>query len=57
MVVETILTLRKNLIDKKINELQDSLKDSEKTNDDILSDVISYHQLKSVVSHKLNRVI
>ncbi len=57
MVIETILTLRKNLIDKKINELQDSLKDSEKTNDDILSDVISYHQLKSVVSHKLNRVI
>jgi DNA primase len=56
-VVETILSLRKYLIDKKINELQLSIENSPEHNKEVLSDVISYNQLKKVVSRKLNRVI
>jgi DNA primase len=57
LVVETILSLRKYLIDKKINELQLSIENSPEHNKEVLSDVISYNQLKKVVSRKLNRVI
>jgi DNA primase len=57
LVVETILSLRKYLIDKKINELQVSIENSSENNKEVLSDVISYSQLKKVVSRKLNRVI
>mgnify|MGYP007000360441 len=57
LVVETILSLRKYLIDKKINELQLSIENSSEHNKEVLSDVISYNQLKKVVSRKLNRVI
>tara|TARA_B100000767_G_scaffold41714_1_gene35375 strand:+ start:12549 stop:14501 length:1953 start_codon:yes stop_codon:yes gene_type:complete len=57
LVNETILTLRKLLIDKKIEELQEKIKDTEEHNAEILEDVMSYYQLKRVVSRKLNRVI
>jgi DNA primase len=57
LVNETILTLRKLLIDKKIEELQDQVKDKEQHHSEILEDVMSYYQLKQVVSRKLNRVI
>ena len=57
LVIETILSLRKFLIDKKIIQLQYSVENSEVDNEEVLSDVISYSQLKKVVAKKLNRVI
>jgi DNA primase len=57
LVNETILTLRKLLIDKKIEELQGQVQDKELHHAEILEEVMSYYQLKQVVSRKLNRVI
>ena len=57
LVNETILTLRKLLIDKKIEELQSQVQDKELDHAEILEEVMSYYQLKQVVSKKLNRVI
>ena len=57
LVNETILSLRKFLIDKKIDFLQKELKEEENDAQSILEDVMSYHQLKKVVSNKLNRVL
>ena len=56
MVTETILSLRKKLIDKKINELQNNLNKIDENNG-VLSEVISYQKLKKVLAEKLNRVI
>ncbi len=56
MVTETILSLRKKLIDKKINELQNNLNKIDENNV-VLSEVISYQKLKKVLAEKLNRVI
>ncbi len=55
LVSETILTLRKNLINDKINILKGELKN--KNNKDLLEDIINYNQLKKTVSKKLNRVL
>jgi len=57
LVNETILTLRKLLIDKKIEELQSQVQDKELHHAEILEEVMSYYQLKQVVAKKLNRVI
>ena len=56
MVTETILSLRKKLIDKKISDLQNKLNKLDE-NESILSEVISYQKLKKVLAEKLNRVI
>jgi len=56
LVSETILSLRRFLIDQKIIELQEQTKSNNK-NDDILQDILRYQQLKKVISKKLNRVI
>ena len=56
LVSETILSMRRYLIDQKIAELQMETKEQEK-NQDTLQDIISYQQLKKVLSNKLNRVI
>ena len=55
LVSETILTLRKNLINDKINILKNELKN--KNNQNLLEDIINYNQLKKTVSKKLNRVL
>tara|TARA_B100001057_G_scaffold355453_1_gene357464 strand:+ start:14398 stop:16329 length:1932 start_codon:yes stop_codon:yes gene_type:complete len=55
LVNETILNMRRYLIDKKINELQESQKDEEKG--DVLEEVMSYYKLKKMLSAKLNRVV
>ena len=59
LVSETILSLRKNLIDQKIKSLvEDSKKEKGLLhNPDFLSDVINYQNLKKLLSKKLNRVI
>ena len=55
LVNETILNMRRYLIDKKINELQESQKDLDKG--DVLEEVMSYYKLKKMLSAKLNRVV
>tara|TARA_Y100000385_G_scaffold142813_1_gene148127 strand:- start:19 stop:1950 length:1932 start_codon:yes stop_codon:yes gene_type:complete len=55
LVNETILNMRRFLIDKKIIELQEFQKEG--TNKDILEQVMSYYRLKKVLSAKLNRVV
>ena len=55
LVNETILNMRRYLIDKKINELQESQKDYYKG--DVLEEVMSYYKLKKMLSAKLNRVV
>ena len=55
LVNETILNMRRYLIDKKINELQESKKDEDKG--DVLEEVMSYYKLKKMLSARLNRVV
>ena len=55
LVSETILSLRKNLINDKIDILKGELKN--KNNKNLLEDIINYNQLKKTVSKKLNRVL
>jgi len=55
LVNETILNMRRYLIDKKINELQEFQKDGSKL--DVLEEVMSYYRLKKMLSAKLNRVV
>ena len=55
LVNETILNMRRFLIDKKIIELQEFQKEGNKN--DILEEVMSYYRLKKVLSAKLNRVV
>ena len=58
MVSETILSLRKNLINEKINSLKSELvEDDLKKNKDLLEDIINYNLLKKIVSNRLNRVL
>ena len=59
LVSETILSLRKNLIDQKIKNLVENFKGENglSKNADFLSDVINYQNLKKLLSKKLNRVI
>jgi hypothetical protein len=45
------------LIDKKIEQLQKQVQNTNEHHAEILEDVMSYHQLKKLVSNKLNRVI
>ena len=53
LVNETILNMRRYLIDKKISELKDSSNDKDK----VLEEVMSYYSLKKLLSAKLNRVV
>tara|TARA_B100000989_G_scaffold160889_1_gene120125 strand:+ start:5236 stop:7161 length:1926 start_codon:yes stop_codon:yes gene_type:complete len=53
LVNETILNIRRYLIDKKINELQEFQKDGR----DVLDEVMRYYKLKKILSAKLNRVV
>ncbi|MBZ9629314.1 DNA primase [Salegentibacter sp. LM13S] len=58
-VSETILSLRRFLINQKINELSEKVKtpDEEQDTQHVLEDVKDYLSLKKVLSEKLNRVM
>ena len=56
LVSETILSMRRFLVDQKITELKEHTKLNTK-NDEILQEILSYQQLKKVLSNKLNRVL
>ena len=57
MVTETILSLRKHLVNKKIDTLQTMMESPTGEYKDLLEDVNSYSQLRRLVSNKLNRVL
>ena len=58
LVNETILSMRRYLVSKKIDELNKEIKEAaaEETSD-LLQDVMDYLSLKKVLSNKLNRVM
>lgn len=57
MITETILSLRKYLVDKKIEALQEEIQQATATDQGLLEDVMSYHQLRQLVATRLNRVL
>ncbi|SHG38291.1 DNA primase [Salegentibacter echinorum] len=62
LVSETILSLRRFLINQKINELSELVKSKEEAegqeqSQSILADIMDYLNLKKVLSEKLNRVM
>ncbi len=56
LVSETILSMRRYLIDQKITELQKGTKDQE-SNQDLLKEIQMYQSLKNIISNRLHRVI
>ncbi|XLS29965.1 DNA primase [Flavobacteriaceae bacterium M23B6Z8] len=57
LVSETILTLRCFLIEKRVTQLGEDTKEKKDGNHDILEEIMNYHQLKILLSQKLNRVL
>lgn len=57
MITETILSLRKHLVGLKIAALQSQMEEANTSHTELLEDVMSYHQLRRLVSAKLNRVL
>ncbi len=58
LVMETVLNLRCFLIDQKVRELQEKTAEQKhQTHQEILEEIINYHQLKKLLSNKLNRVV
>ncbi len=53
LTIETILNLRCNLIDKKVNEFKNENLDQS----NVLEQVVNYSKLKRLLSEKLNRVL
>ncbi len=56
LVSETILSMRRYLIDQKINELQLETREQE-DNQETLREIQMYQGLKNIISNKLHRVI
>ena len=58
LVSETILSLRRYLVNQKINELNEEIKQAPPgASADFLQDIVDYISLKKVLSGKLNRVM
>lgn len=58
LVSETILNLRCFLIQQKVDELQqETLSNNGDHHQEVLEDVVNYHNLKKLLAKKLNRVI
>ena len=58
LVSETILSLRRYLVNQKINELSGQMKEaSPGDSQDALEDIMDYISLKKLLSNKLNRVM
>ena len=56
LVSETILSMRRYLIDQKITELQKGTK-GKQSNQDLLKEIQMYQSLKNIISNRLHRVI
>jgi DNA primase len=57
LVSQTILTLRCELIYKRVNELQQNINSEGEDNAEILGEIINYQQLRRLLYRKLDRVI
>ncbi|NAS29459.1 DNA primase [Flavobacteriaceae bacterium R38] len=57
LVSETILSLRCYLIDKCVNDLGQKTIEKKDDNRETLEEIMNYHQLKKLLSNKLNRVL
>ena len=58
VVSETILNLRRELVNKKIEELSQSIKESPSDDEDTrMHDIVDYVSLKKILSEKLRRVL
>jgi DNA primase len=57
LVSETILSLRCFLIEKRVQQLGETTKEKKDGNHEILEEIMNYHQLKILLSQKLNRVL
>ncbi len=58
MVSETILSLRRYLVTRKINELAEAIKENEPSEkENALQEIVDYISLKKILSNKLNRVL
>lgn len=57
LVSETILNLRCHLINKHVNNLQQQTVNKNDGNHETLEEIMNYHQLKKLLSKKLNRVL
>ena len=57
LVSETILALRCHLIEKRVAELQQTTLNTNDGNHETLEEIMNYHQLKKLLSKKLNRVL
>ena len=56
LVSETILSMRRHLIDQKITELQLETKDQD-DNQETLREIQMYQRLKNIISNRLHRVV
>ncbi len=57
LVSETILNLRCFLIEKRVEDLSKKIMTKKDDNSEILEEITNYHQLKRLLSKKLNRVL
>ena len=57
LVSETILSLRCQLIERRVDQLQEEVLKTEDGSHDLLEEIMNYHQLKRLLSNKLNRVL
>ncbi|WP_340200161.1 DNA primase [Ascidiimonas sp. W6] len=57
LVSETILSLRCYLIEKRVKHLGETTKEKKDGNHEVLEEIMNYHQLKILLSQKLNRVL
>ncbi|WP_340075443.1 DNA primase [Leptobacterium sp. I13] len=57
LVNETILNLRCFLIDRRVAALGEKTIEKKDGNHDVLEEIVNYHQLKKLLSKKLNRVL
>ena len=57
LTTETILTLRCNLIKKRIEELKEKTKDNEEDIKNLLEEIMDFQKLLTNLSKRLNRVL
>lgn len=57
LVIETILTLRCNLINKRIEKLKETIQDPSMEHRSVLEEIMQYQELLGNLSKRLNRVV
>jgi DNA primase len=57
LVIETILTLRCNLITKRIEQLKEDISEPNQESKVVLQEIMQYQELLGNLSKRLNRVV